>query len=125
MPERTRLRAGDEEVDTDSFAGEMAWDIVREGGTGDLGDDQRRRRISTPRCSFFHKRSVVYTGAFKSMASARQARSPRERPTERVEATRPPATLACAVSKEKTSLQKFSATSQASLGERPRWISFP
>ena len=58
MPERTRLRAGEDEFDTESFVWKVALDIVTGGsgwqrvercGKGDRGDSsEEMRRVENP-----------------------------------------------------------------------------
>jgi len=51
--------------------------------------------MRAPTFTFFHDLSAVYTGAFKESPSAKQALSPKDKPSGRVCATRSPTSLAC------------------------------
>jgi len=75
--------------------------------------------MCAPTFTFFHDLSAVYTGAFKASPSAKQARSPRDKPSGRVCATRSPASLACSEVKGTASRMGRRAASHASLGRRP------
>src|SRR2546429_8842106 len=76
--------------------------------------------IRTPTFSFFHDLSDVYTGAPRVSPRARQARSPKDRPRQRVWVIRSPAILACSAVKGAASRIGLSVACQASRGLRPR-----
>src|SRR5216683_7957920 len=81
--------------------------------------------MRTPTFTFFQDLSAVYTGAFKASPSAKQARSPKDKPSGRVRATRSPTSLPCSEVKGTTSRTGLSAASHASPGRRPRPTSLP
>src|SRR4029077_15766647 len=81
--------------------------------------------MRAPTFTFFHDLSAVYTGAFKVSPSAKQARSPNDKPSGRVFTTRSPTTLACSEVNGTALRMGLSAASQASSGRRPRPTSLP
>src|ERR1700731_2234034 len=88
-------------------------------------DSHRMTWIRTLTFSFFQDLSAVYTGAFKASPSAKQARSPNDKPKVRVCATKSPVSLACSELKATASRMGLIVASHASLGLRPRLTSFP
>src|SRR5713101_731379 len=88
-------------------------------------DYHRMTWMRAPTFNFFHDLSAVYTGAFKESPSARQALSPKDKPSGRVCAIRSPASLACSEVNGTASRMGLSAASHASSGRRPRPTSLP